>query len=151
MSFFMVSRHVKHLDFVGTRILCMQWGQNIPACVYAIYLWSRLHDWLFCLQGMQLTTNSSIPSMRILTCWWDSWTREFSSFQMICGTLHIGVGFRSKRHYCLKFHEKATFQQFAVDTYSGKTKFGKVWISHKVILRQLIFQKIYKGKPCEWA
>ena len=25
----MVSTHVKHLNSVGTRILCMQWGQNM--------------------------------------------------------------------------------------------------------------------------
>ena len=28
-SFLMVSTHIKHLNFVGTRILCMQWGQNM--------------------------------------------------------------------------------------------------------------------------
>ena len=33
----MVPRHVKHLNFVGTRILCMQWGQNMNTAYYRVF------------------------------------------------------------------------------------------------------------------
>ena len=29
--FLMLSRHIKHSNFAGTRILCVQWGQNMNA------------------------------------------------------------------------------------------------------------------------
>ncbi len=50
--------------------------------------------WMFCLQGMQLTTNSSTPSMCKLLSQYNSWTREVKSFQMICWTLYIRFCFR---------------------------------------------------------
>ena len=43
---------------------------------------------IFRLQGMQLTTNSSTPSMCALASWYDSWTHELKSFQILCWLLN---------------------------------------------------------------
>ena len=50
-------------------------------CAEPYYGFRSTHShWMSCLQGMQLTSNSSASSMRILTIWQVSWTLELNSF-----------------------------------------------------------------------
>ena len=44
---------------------------------------------IFCLQEMQLTTDSSAPSICWLALWWGSWICKLKSYQLICFNLHF--------------------------------------------------------------
>lgn len=82
-SILMLSRHIKHSNFVGTRVLCMQWGQNMNAIVVLVVVVVVSNLNLLPLR-VQLTTYSSTASMCWLAFKLDRKIWKLKSFLTIC-------------------------------------------------------------------
>ena len=64
---------------------------------------------IFCLQGMQLTTNSSTPLMCMLAWVWECWMRKLKSFQLICWTMQYVIWSR----FCHSFETEMLIYRFS--------------------------------------